>query len=478
MVRPMRILITAGPTREPIDPVRFLSNRSSGRMGYALAEAAYEAGHDVLLISGPVSLPAIAGVAMVKVETARQMYDAVQTHLSGCEAAIFSAAVADYRPAQIAAEKMKKGAEKLTLELERTEDILGSTRSVFGFQGFLVGFAAETEHLIAHAQEKLERKRCDMIVANDVSQEGIGFDSAENEVTLCLPGGRIMSLPRQSKAALARELIAMITSSIRTQNSAPQHSAPVNELLATAIEAAQAAGKLIKDNFGSELTVNEMQRHDIKLELDVRSQELITKMILARFPDHAILGEEGGDVGGNGEIEWIVDPIDGTVNFFFGIPHFCVSIGARNRESKELLVGVILDPMLNELWTVSSDSPPTLNGKPIEVSNRGTMAEAVVTVGFSKTKEALDLSFDRYKRISYEVRKTRMLGSAALAMAYVASGRLDAYVEEQISLWDIAAGLLLVEKAGGKVIVKPSTTKPGTMFICAWNSKVPIEDHL
>ena len=119
-----------------------------------------------------------------------------------------------------------------------------------------------------------------------------------------------------------------------------------------------------------------------------------------------------------------------------------------------------------------------LNGRPISVSSRGTMAEAVVTVGFSKSKEALDLGFYRYKRISYEVRKTRMLGSAALAMAYIACGRLDAYVEEQISLWDIAAGLLLVEKAGGKFIIKPSTTKPGTMFICASNGKVPIEDYL
>ncbi len=252
----------------------------------------------------------------------------------------------------------------------------------------------------------------------------------------------------------------------------------MNELLDTAIEAALAAGKMIKENFGSELTVNEMQRHDIKLELDVRSQVLITEMILAKFPDHAILGEEGGEIGGNGEVEWIVDPIDGTVNFFFGIPHFCVSIGARKRESKELLVGVIHDPMQIETWTVSGDSPPLLNGKPISVSNRATMGEAVVTVGFSKTKEALDLGFDRYKRISYEVRKTRMLGSAALAMAYIACGRLDAYVEEQISLWDIAAGLLLVEKAGGQVIIRPSTTKPGTMFICAWNGKVPIENYL
>jgi phosphopantothenoylcysteine synthetase/decarboxylase len=218
----MRFLITAGPTREPIDPVRFLSNRSSGRMGYALAEAACEAGNVVVLISGPVTLSAPEGVTLITVETAREMFDAVQTQLSGCDAAIFSAAVADYRPAHVVAQKLKKTADKLTLELERTEDILGSARSKLGFQGFLVGFAAETENLIVHAQEKLERKGCDMIVANDVSQAGIGFDSAENEVTLCLPGGRTIHLPRQSKTALARELIACISSSIQPPESSIQ----------------------------------------------------------------------------------------------------------------------------------------------------------------------------------------------------------------------------------------------------------------
>jgi myo-inositol-1(or 4)-monophosphatase len=119
-----------------------------------------------------------------------------------------------------------------------------------------------------------------------------------------------------------------------------------------------------------------------------------------------------------------------------------------------------------------------LNGKPISVSPRETMAEAVVTVGFSKSKSALDAGFERYKRIAYDVRKTRMLGSAALALAYIACGRLDAYVEEQISLWDIAAGVMLVEAAGGKVSTSPSVVKPGTMFICASNGKLPIEPYL
>lgn len=207
----MRFLITAGPTREPIDPVRYLSNRSSGRMGYALAEAARDAGHQVLLISGPVALKQPHGITTLPVETARDMYSAVQAHIAEADVAIFAAAVADYRPAAVAEQKIKKNAGRLSLELERTEDILGSARSVFGFQGTLVGFAAETENLVAHAHDKLTRKGCDLVVANDVSQPGIGFDSPENAVTLCLPGGRTLAWPRQDKVALANALVAFIT---------------------------------------------------------------------------------------------------------------------------------------------------------------------------------------------------------------------------------------------------------------------------
>ncbi len=206
----MRILITAGPTREPIDPVRFLTNRSSGRMGYALAAAALERGHEVVLISGPVWLEPPAGAQLQRVETAREMFEAVRAGIKGCDIAIFTAAVADYRPVTAAASKIKKTSDRLTLELERTEDILGSARSVFGFQGVLAGFAAETENLIAHARDKLERKGCDLIIANDVSQPGIGFDSAENAVTLILPSGREQVLPRQSKTRLAGALMDFI----------------------------------------------------------------------------------------------------------------------------------------------------------------------------------------------------------------------------------------------------------------------------
>lgn len=207
----MHILITAGPTREPLDPVRYLTNRSSGKMGYALAESARDVGHEVTLISGPVFLPAPAGISLIKVETAREMFEVVQKHITSADVAIFAAAVADYRPVVKAEQKIKKSAGTFTLELERTEDILGSARSLFGFKGCLVGFAAETEKLVEHAQDKLVRKGCDLIIANDVSQPGIGFDSVENAITLCLPGGQTQVLPQQSKTALAHELIQFIT---------------------------------------------------------------------------------------------------------------------------------------------------------------------------------------------------------------------------------------------------------------------------
>ncbi len=206
----MKILVTAGPTREPIDPVRYLTNRSSGRMGYALAAAARQRGHEVVLVSGPVWLPPPEGVRCLRVETAREMFDTVRHEITDCDIAIFAAAVADYRPVTPAASKIKKTDARLTLELERTEDILGSARSVFGFTGVLVGFAAETDDLIANARDKLTRKGCDLVIANDVSQPGIGFDSAENAVTLCLPSGENRPLPRQSKETLAAALMDFI----------------------------------------------------------------------------------------------------------------------------------------------------------------------------------------------------------------------------------------------------------------------------
>ncbi len=206
----MHFLITAGPTREALDPVRFLSNRSSGRMGFAIAEAAAQAGHTVTLVAGPVALPAPPGVERVDVVSTQEMYEAVQARLPRAEAAVFSAAVADYRPVQVETQKIKKSADRLTLELERTPDILGSVRRVFGWRGVLVGFAAETEQVLEHARGKRTGKDCDLMVANDVSQPGTGFDAEENSVTLLFAGGGEETLPRMSKAAVAERVVAAV----------------------------------------------------------------------------------------------------------------------------------------------------------------------------------------------------------------------------------------------------------------------------
>ncbi|MBL9156070.1 MAG: phosphopantothenoylcysteine decarboxylase [Verrucomicrobiales bacterium] len=206
----MRFLITAGPTREPIDPVRYLSNRSSGKMGYALAEAALGRGHEVVLISGPVNIPAPDGATVVRVETAQEMYDAVAERIGEAEVAIFCAAVADYRVAEVAGEKIKKTGETLTLTLIKNPDILGSARSVFGFTGLLIGFAAETEKLAEHATGKLLRKGCDLLVANDVSRSDIAFDRDENEVELFYRDGRHETLARASKREIAEGLVERV----------------------------------------------------------------------------------------------------------------------------------------------------------------------------------------------------------------------------------------------------------------------------
>lgn len=207
----MKVLITAGPTVEPIDPVRYLTNRSSGKMGYALAAAAAKRGHAVLLISGPTALEIPEGVDFIPVESAAEMHQAVTSQIARQDIAVFAAAVADYTPVAPAGQKIKKEGEEMTLTLKRTPDILGSARTTMDFKGPLVGFAAETEHLEENARKKCLHKHCDLVIANDVSQAGIGFDSSENEVLLVYPD-RSEPLPRDTKERLAFHLIEIIES--------------------------------------------------------------------------------------------------------------------------------------------------------------------------------------------------------------------------------------------------------------------------
>lgn len=208
-LRRVNVLVTAGPTREAIDPVRYLTNRSSGKMGYELAAAFQHAGHQVLLVSGPTNLDIPAGVDFLPVESAADMYQAVENHIGRMDIAVFAAAVADYAPAHVAPEKIKKSGDNLTLELIRTPDVLGSVRHSFGFAGTLVGFAAETENLEPNARRKLVSKSCDLIIANDVSQPGIGFDSDHNQVLLVFPD-RTQALPLATKHDLAHQLVQAI----------------------------------------------------------------------------------------------------------------------------------------------------------------------------------------------------------------------------------------------------------------------------
>jgi len=175
-------------------------------MGYAIAAAAAQLGHKVLLVSGPTSLDVPENVDFLPVESAAEMFDAVRRHITTSDIAIFAAAVADYRPAEFADGKIKKSTDTLTLNLVRNPDILGSARSEFDFTGTLVGFAAETENLEANARDKLTRKGCNLIVANDVSRPDIGFDSTENEVLLVFPD-RTESLPKISKEHLAHQVL-------------------------------------------------------------------------------------------------------------------------------------------------------------------------------------------------------------------------------------------------------------------------------
>jgi phosphopantothenoylcysteine decarboxylase/phosphopantothenate--cysteine ligase len=196
------VLVTAGPTREPVDPVRFLSNRSSGKMGYAMAEEAAARGARVILVSGPVALAAPTGVEFVQVQTAREMYQAVLARLDEATIIVKAAAVADYHVANVPQQKVKKTATRLSLELDPTPDILAEVGRRKGDR-MLVGFAAETENLVGEARRKLAAKNCDLMVANRVGSSDIGFEADDNEVVLVTRTGDSIEVPRAAKREVA-----------------------------------------------------------------------------------------------------------------------------------------------------------------------------------------------------------------------------------------------------------------------------------
>jgi myo-inositol-1(or 4)-monophosphatase len=244
----------------------------------------------------------------------------------------------------------------------------------------------------------------------------------------------------------------------------------MNQYLEAATRAARTAGALVRENFGRPLKVDVEEAHDIKLELDVRSQELITKLLLEEFPTHSILGEEGNVENNSAEFEWVIDPIDGTVNYFYSIPHFCISIALR--EKGEIVVGVIYDPMRDELWRAERGGKAYLNSRVIEVSQHSEVSQSVVSVGMSKTLAEVQVGLSIFQDLLVRARKCRMMGSAALDLAYVATGRFGAYIERSVNWRDIAAGVLLVKCAGGELAIAPSAVQQGKLSVIAWNGRI------
>ena len=201
----MRFVVTAGPTREAIDPVRFISNRSSGKMGYAIAEAALARKHQVTLISGPAAIPPPKAAKLVSISTSEELHAAVRRALRDCDVFVMCAAVSDYRPAQVSPRKMKKRRGTFSLKLVPTRDVLTSLPKRRRY--LVIGFAAETHDVARNAEKKLRAKNCDAIVANDVSGSEVGMESDENEVTIFFRDGQKQKISRAPKKIIARELV-------------------------------------------------------------------------------------------------------------------------------------------------------------------------------------------------------------------------------------------------------------------------------
>lgn len=234
--------------------------------------------------------------------------------------------------------------------------------------------------------------------------------------------------------------------------------------LTGATEAALAAGAVMLANAARPKRVHSETQHDVKLELDVRCQKLIEKRLRRVFPEAALLGEEGITGDPHSDWRWVIDPIDGTVNFTYGIPHACVAIALQEKVGSAggakwtdsvfedgfvTRLGVVCDPFTRELWTATTSGPARLNGRVIRVSSRQKLTEVIVAMGFAKAKRSLNRMLPVFERLVHRVRKIRITGSAALSMTYVATGRFDAYLESGVRLWDIAAGGLILQRAGG-----------------------------
>jgi myo-inositol-1(or 4)-monophosphatase len=249
--------------------------------------------------------------------------------------------------------------------------------------------------------------------------------------------------------------------------------------LKTAVNAARFAGEIMAQNLFSKKKINSSTQRDVKLDLDVRCQNEIESILNKSHPNVAILGEEGnaGDI--ETEFRWVVDPIDGTVNYTYGIPHACVSIALQKRldnhsktgDAFETVVGTVFDPFTDELWTAIRGQKAKLNGKKISV-NSGSLKEAMLAIGFAKDKATMNYMIPYFTKLAPKIRKPRMMGSAALAMTYVASGRFHGYIESKIQIWDVAAGGLILECAGGEFWRVPRKNSKHRYAVIASNGKI------
>jgi myo-inositol-1(or 4)-monophosphatase len=262
--------------------------------------------------------------------------------------------------------------------------------------------------------------------------------------------------------------------------------------LATAVAAARAVGQLMCRHQHATKRVHSEVQHDIKLALDLQSQRLTERQLRRAFPAIPILGEEGVVGDPAAPLRWVVDPIDGTVNFAYGIPHACVSIALQQRSGRagvrkrrmsklwrghpdadyETLVGVVYDPFTDELWTAEQGGVARLNGRLFHTSRRSALREAIVSMGFAKSTTTLAVGLPAFNRLIGRVRKIRMMGAAALGMTFTAAGRFDAYLEYGIRLWDIAAGGLILERAGGEFWHEPVPGKAHTFNLKANNGRL------
>jgi myo-inositol-1(or 4)-monophosphatase len=247
---------------------------------------------------------------------------------------------------------------------------------------------------------------------------------------------------------------------------------------------AREAGKLLREQFGKVQQINVAEQRDIKLQIDVDAQRLIQKELSRSFPDCSIVGEEESHGDPKAEKRWIVDPLDGTVNYTYAIPHFAVSIALQQKnpnyrlskvlDGYESILGVIYDPMRDELFAAERGKGATWNGRPARVSDRSRLNEAILSVGFSKSEETMLKGTEVYMKLIRQVRKMRTMGSAALDMAYISTARLDAYYEFMVRLWDVAAGLIIIEEAGGRVDLELVAGQPHTYKTLAYNGKVDL----